>query len=1149
MSLEMSELGRTMPSPGTGGLFEAVRDGVVQFVNERLNIKQTAKEIDNLDQSGLSLLHQAARYNRRKVAATLLDHGAVIDVRTREEKLTPLQIAARFKCVETLELLIERGANPSLTSSNGSTALHLAARRGNDQIAELLLRHPKVDVNAKDLASMTPLHLACVSGNVAISKMLLGRGADIRAKSNELMTPLHTSVYHGNTEVTALILQSVTHARGNMKELVGDRDSHNNTILHLAAGANDLNTAELCLQYEAEIDARRSDGETPLYVATVKGNLQMVQLLVKRGADVAAKNAESKSVLHRAAVFNRDDIISFLLDNGVPIDTPDAHHNTPFLDAVAAGQTKCARLLFQRGADFKACDIYMKNCVHMAVENENLETLNMLLEEKYLLRNLYSPDVQERVPLHYAAMVKDVRIMDALLRKHTKFTFHDETQQTPLHLAAQEGMFAHVEALARRVASGLDERDDKGRTALHNAVMNGHRKVCYALLKLGADADCPDNDRWTPLMWACKLGFEKSCQELLTKQTTLDCVNMEGDTALHIACRQGHVNVVKLLLDNGANMTVCNTQSQTCLESAVRAGNSDVAMTMVKHSRWHEITAHKDKYGHSAMKLLIEHFPESAELLMDRCVKRSEMTGSDDPNFSITYDFHLLDPGPDDPAFALGRRFFGPRTMVKSERMKLLLHPLTQVLLNRKWSTFGRFLYYFNFLSYLLFVGSYSAFIVTERQKLNFTRYYRYEEESDEWECEYFVEDSYSYNDSEELLFYECNPILIIYEGQTGYNAGISYVVFVFAVIHLLKEIIEIIIQRCRYFKDFSNLLEWLLYGTSFTFMIPYVMPEDITQQLFQRITDPYNLWLVGVTSVFLCYANLVLFLRRFRLFGIYVTMFVEVTKTVLKVFVVFVVFIIGFAIVFFVLFKEQDAFLDIGRAFISVMVMMVGEFEFDDKFIKTIGKKSTTTQTPLNPFPDASFVFLAIFLLLMSIILMNLLVGLAVGDIESIQHNATLKRLAMQVEFVAEIEESYPRFITRRLYRPTLVFRPNRPSRWKRFMAWLGIKNSSKLDFGLPADPGDSNLSEYNQVRKQLDKTKRRIKTLVNVIDAQNTLLRRLARKIDPGGEMDSSSLEDIRPIMEECPDIITSDFLDGQSPQETDENMSQRGFQMTAC
>lgn len=113
---------------------------------------------------------------------------------------------------------------------------------------------------------------------------------------------------------------------------------------------------------------------------------------------------------HRAAVFNRVDIISFLLDHHVPIDTRDAQSSTPFLDAVAAGQTKCAQLLLQRGADFKASDIFMKNCIHMAVENEHLETLHVLLEEKSILFNLYSPDVNEMVPLHYAAMVKDVRV-------------------------------------------------------------------------------------------------------------------------------------------------------------------------------------------------------------------------------------------------------------------------------------------------------------------------------------------------------------------------------------------------------------------------------------------------------------------------------------------------------------------------------------------------------------------------------------------------------------------------------------------------------------------------------------------------------------------------------------------------------------------
>jgi len=274
--------------------------------------------------------------------------------------------------------------------------------------------------------------------------------------------------------------------------------------------------------------------------------------------------------------------------------------------------------------------------------------------------------------------------------------------------------------------------------------------------------------------------------------------------------------------------------------------------------------------------------------------------------------------------------------------------------------------------------------------------------------------------------------------------------------------------------------------------------------------------------------------------------MFLEVTQTVLKVLIVFMVFIVGFSIVFFILFKEQDAFNHPGRALIKVMVMMVGEFEFDDTFIETIGKNNTSTRKPLNPFPAASFVFVTFFLLLMAIILMNLLVGLAVGDIDAIQHNATLKRLAMQVEFVAEIEESYPRFITRRLYHPTLVSRPNRPSRWKRLLACIGVKRTSKLDLGLPSEEEDSNLSEYTEVRKQLDKTKKRIKTLVNVIDAQNTLLRRLARKIDPGDEIDARSLDDIRPTVEENQATMATDYLDGEVPEK---KISDKTHEVTVC
>ena len=41
--------------------------------------------------------------------------------------------------------------------------------------------------------------------------------------------------------------------------------------------------------------------------------------------------------------------------------------------------------------------------------------------------------------------------------------------------------------------------------------------------------------------------------------------------------------------------------------------------------------------------------------------------------------------------------------------------------------------------------------------------------------------------------------------------------------------------------------------------------------------------------------------------------------------------------------------------------------------------------------------------------------------------------------------------------------------------------------------------------------KLKKRVKTLVNVIEAQNTLLRRLVRKIDPDAELDARSLDQI--------------------------------------
>ena len=54
----------------------------------------------------------------------------------------------------------------------------------------------------------------------------------------------------------------------------------------------------------------------------------------------------------------------------------------------------------------------------------------------------------------------------------------------------------------------------------------------------------------------------------------------------------------------------------------------------------------------------------------------------------------------------------------------------------------------------------------------------------------------------------------------------------------------------------------------------------------------------------------------------------------------------------------------------------MVGEFEYLTTFIESIGTNNEHTKNPLNPFPEIAATFIFVFLLLMSIILMNLLVG-----------------------------------------------------------------------------------------------------------------------------------------------------------------------------
>jgi ankyrin len=101
-------------------------------------------------------------------------------------------LQAAFGRPEIFEMLLSRGANPSLPDETGLTPLHLAAANNRLDMLKMLLQHG-APVGAKTVDGVTPLHSAASSGNKEAAELLLSHDADLNA-GGDSGTPLHAAV-------------------------------------------------------------------------------------------------------------------------------------------------------------------------------------------------------------------------------------------------------------------------------------------------------------------------------------------------------------------------------------------------------------------------------------------------------------------------------------------------------------------------------------------------------------------------------------------------------------------------------------------------------------------------------------------------------------------------------------------------------------------------------------------------------------------------------------------------------------------------------------------------------------------------------------------------------------------------------------------
>jgi ankyrin repeat protein len=110
--------------------------------------------------------------------------------------------------VARVSQLVARGADVNKRDDAQKTPLHVAAHHGHVEVARALITQHGADKEASAEGGMRPLHLAAFDGHVEMVRALIAlHGADKEAAAEVGMRPLHVAAMAGHVDVVRALVQ------------------------------------------------------------------------------------------------------------------------------------------------------------------------------------------------------------------------------------------------------------------------------------------------------------------------------------------------------------------------------------------------------------------------------------------------------------------------------------------------------------------------------------------------------------------------------------------------------------------------------------------------------------------------------------------------------------------------------------------------------------------------------------------------------------------------------------------------------------------------------------------------------------------------------------------------------------------------------
>ncbi|XP_069676177.1 transient receptor potential channel pyrexia [Periplaneta americana] len=683
-----------------------------------------------------------------------------------------------------------------------------------------------------------------------------------------------------------------------------------------------------------------------------------------------------------AAFVKRLDFLKWLYSLGVDINFSEPIEGFTALHLSAfSGCVECSKFLISSGANINLAPMWFTP-LHSAAFGNSFEVARLLLNNGARLdvtgRMKSNDDFIYGTPLHSAVKANAVECVQLLIGECPDINSVEPGGVSPLHSAAELG---HAQPLKILLDAGVDcnlVTRDKKNTALHLAAEGGFPECVSLLLSKGANADARNYRGQTPLHLAARVQ-SLECVEMLLNIGGCDpnAVDTDKRTPLHSAVGKSLLafEITETLLIWKAEVNKKDKYGYTPLHIAALNEQSQCVETLLYHGA--DVSA-KTKGGTSALSVIVRKTPASLAMLYQKLDCAISLLDPEASNreVELKMDFRILLQN-----CHMGEISF-LKTFVDAGQKDILEHPLCEAFLYLKWEKIRKY-YIARLLFYLIFVLSLSAYVLmalahncyNSSKAMNNATLMR---DSRMLESDVLCKDN-----SMIANFLRKRPIV---------TEVMWYVLVFFTVIELIRKLIGLAAYSSfkQYLCQMENLIEWFVIVSVFVISCIYTGRTYTWQNH------------VGAFAVLLGWVNLMVMIGQLPMLGCYVAMYTSVQKEFAKLFAAYLCLLIGFTISFCVIFPTSDAFGNPFVGFMKVLVMMTGELEFEDLILGKDDEKK-----PAFLLEVSAHITFIIFLVFVTVVLMNLLVGIAVHDIQGLQKTAGLLKLVRQTELIAYIESA----------------------------------------------------------------------------------------------------------------------------------------------